>query len=213
MALTMCTCVCVHGRVAAWWPGDYGYLSPHVTALCVEKKYKKEAQVCACHKVCVSSSSWAKPTWRLMKNGLAVGTKLQHRRIKGGMFCAACGRDEMLLHRFWSCPYSHLVWKHVCQSSGTSLAEPPPLVCNHRELAAWLREWLVQAKDDEKAVMMQMLFQLWLVRNEVKDGGRICEAPLVAEKVSFYVMEWQDSQSSEQAASRVEQMRSLANLG
>jgi hypothetical protein len=38
--------------------------------------------------------------WRLMKNGLALGAKLQRRRIKGGVFCVACGREETALHRF-----------------------------------------------------------------------------------------------------------------
>ena len=33
-------------------------------------------------------------TWRLLRNGLAVGSELHRRRIKPGVFCAACGREE-----------------------------------------------------------------------------------------------------------------------
>ena len=48
--------------------------------------------------------------WRLIRNGLAVGAELHRRRIKPGIFCAACGREETVLHRFWSCPHSTLFW-------------------------------------------------------------------------------------------------------
>jgi hypothetical protein len=37
--------------------------------------------------------------WRLIENGLAVGTKLSYRRIKDGVVCLACGRTEDLVHR------------------------------------------------------------------------------------------------------------------
>lgn len=33
-------------------------------------------------------------TWRIISNGLAVGIKLHKRRIKPGVFCIACGREE-----------------------------------------------------------------------------------------------------------------------
>ena len=34
--------------------------------------------------------------WRLTRNGLAVGTELQRRHIKAGVFCAACGREALV---------------------------------------------------------------------------------------------------------------------
>jgi hypothetical protein len=39
-------------------------------------------------------------TWRLIKNGLAVGAELDRRKIKDGVKCVICYRDESLLHRF-----------------------------------------------------------------------------------------------------------------
>ena len=38
--------------------------------------------------------------WRIMRNGLAVSAELYRRRIKDGVFGAACGREETLYHRF-----------------------------------------------------------------------------------------------------------------
>lgn len=57
-------------------------------------------------------------TWRLMRNGLAVGSELHRRRIKPGVFCAACGREETCYHRFWTCPHSALFWKLLCAEKG-----------------------------------------------------------------------------------------------
>ena len=45
--------------------------------------------------------------WRVIRNGLAVGSELHRRRIKPGVFCIVCGREETIMHRFWSC--QHLV--------------------------------------------------------------------------------------------------------
>ena len=41
--------------------------------------------------------------WRLIRNGLAVGAELHRRRIKPGVFCVACGREETIYHIFWAC--------------------------------------------------------------------------------------------------------------
>ena len=44
--------------------------------------------------------------WRVIRNGLAVGAGLLRRRIKPGVLCAMCGREEPIMHRFWSCQHS-----------------------------------------------------------------------------------------------------------
>jgi hypothetical protein len=51
--------------------------------------------------------------WRLIKNGLAVGDELHRRNIKHWVRCAACYRDESMLHRFWKCPHSMQTWEDV----------------------------------------------------------------------------------------------------
>jgi hypothetical protein len=38
--------------------------------------------------------------WRLAKNALAVGEELRRRKIKEGVKCIACNREETILHRF-----------------------------------------------------------------------------------------------------------------
>ena len=44
--------------------------------------------------------------WRVIRNGLAVGAGQLRRRIKPGVLCAMCGREETIMHRFWSCQHS-----------------------------------------------------------------------------------------------------------
>jgi hypothetical protein len=48
--------------------------------------------------------------WRLIQNGLAVGEELQQRKIKNGVRCIVCNREETLMHHFWECGHSLEVW-------------------------------------------------------------------------------------------------------
>ena len=52
--------------------------------------------------------------WRLLRNGLAVGHELQRRKIKAGVVCTTCGRDETIYHRFWGCPHSAVFFGKNC---------------------------------------------------------------------------------------------------
>ena len=63
--------------------------------------------------------------WRLISNGLAVGSELHRRRIKPGVFCVACGREETIFHRFWACPHSELFWQLFRSEMGDMVAIPP----------------------------------------------------------------------------------------
>lgn len=44
-------------------------------------------------------------TRHLIRNGLAIGAELHHRRVDEGIFCVVCGREETIYHRFWACPH------------------------------------------------------------------------------------------------------------
>lgn len=66
--------------------------------------------------------------WRLIRNGLAVGMELHRRRIKPGIFCIACGREEDLLHRFWRCPHTKEFWKLLSEAVAAPL---PWYTCTH----------------------------------------------------------------------------------
>lgn len=73
--------------------------------------------------------------WRLMRNGLAVGSELRRRTIKAGVFCVACRRDETVFHRFWGCPHSALFWKCLCSETGMRVAIPPCQIDSQSTLA------------------------------------------------------------------------------
>ena len=63
--------------------------------------------------------------WRMVRNGLAVGAELHRRRIKPGVFCVACGREETVLHRFWTCQHSALFRQLIRLEKGVGVAIPP----------------------------------------------------------------------------------------
>jgi hypothetical protein len=52
-------------------------------------------------------------TWRLARNGLAIGDELQRRKIKEGVKCIVCNRVETLKHRFWECLHAARVWELI----------------------------------------------------------------------------------------------------
>lgn len=86
--------------------------------------------------------------WRLLKNGLAVGAELHRRRIKPGIFCLACGREENVLHRFWKCPYAKFYWELVRTRKGiTADFRPPDFVGSQQQLAGWLLDWIGKSKE------------------------------------------------------------------
>lgn len=125
-----------------------------------------------------------------MKNGIAVGEELQHRHIKKGVYCITCGRDESLVHRFWTCPYSMHFWKKLHEITASPRTPIPQYVSSHHQIRCWLLDWLGKASDAQKSVMLQALYQLWLARNEVKDGERICSPDVLARRVAVLVEEW-----------------------
>lgn len=81
-------------------------------------------------------------TWRLMRNGLAVGAELHRRGIKGGIFCVACGREESIYHRFWGCPHSKLFWKMLREEMDAPVVTPPEMDGTFRAISSWLQEWI-----------------------------------------------------------------------
>lgn len=44
--------------------------------------------------------------------------------------------------------------------------------------------------------MMQTIYQIWMARNDARDGKRIEEPKGIAEKVKFYSQEWEDANPS-----------------
>lgn len=124
------------------------------------------------------------------KNGLAVGAELSWGKIKPGIFCTTCGREETAIHRFRACPHSQAFWTSLMEELGTEIALPPDHLRDHKDLVAWLLDWLAQAANDEKVVVIEAIYALWLSRNEVQDGKRIVDPREVARSAIFFHNEW-----------------------
>jgi ribonuclease HI len=132
--------------------------------------------------------------WRLLKNGLALGSELQRRRIKGGVVCVACGRDESAIHRFWLCPHAQQVWRAVQQKFQRLELQPPPNVLSQRDLSGWLLEWIVSAKDADVEIAFMVLYQMWLARNAARDNAQIEDPEAIARRSIHLVEEWHQVQ-------------------
>jgi hypothetical protein len=132
--------------------------------------------------------------WRLLKNGLALGSELQRRRIKGGVVCVACGRDESAIHRFWQFPHAQQVWSSVQQKLPSLELQPPPNVHSQRDLSDWLLEWIVSAKDVDVEIAFMVLYQMWLARNAARDNAHIEDPETITRRAIHLVEEWHQVQ-------------------
>lgn len=65
------------------------------------------------------------------------------------------------------------------------MAVEPPIA-----LSNWLLQWMAEAGDEAKEMMIHGVYGLWLARNEARDGERIADARNVAESVFRLVQEW-----------------------
>jgi hypothetical protein len=128
--------------------------------------------------------------WRMIKNGLAVGTELERRKIKFGVKCIACNRDESLLHRFWLCPHSVAIWVKAREASGLQLTGPRHAVHRATDLRGWLLEWIGRLSDKELSIGIMVLYQTWLARNEARDEARIEDPGSIARRSLALVDEW-----------------------
>ena len=130
-------------------------------------------------------------TRRLIWNGLAVGSELHRRKIKPGVFCVVYGREETNLHRFWSCPHSAKFWKILHSELGVPVAIPLETICSQSALSHWLLSWFAEASADERAILVQGLYALWMARNNTREGKKIDEAADMAAMVRRLMEEWQ----------------------
>jgi hypothetical protein len=87
------------------------------------------------------------------KNALAVGEELRRRKIKEGVKCIACNREETAFHRFWSCAHSVHVWEAIRGLTGLGLQAPPGECQSPRELQLWLLQHFGRMAEQELAVI------------------------------------------------------------
>ena len=129
--------------------------------------------------------------WRVIRNSIAVGTELQRRRIKAGVCCVECGREETIYHRFWDCYHLVKFWKTMHSELGVPVAIPSESCSPQGALSRWLMSWFAEASDDERAVMVEGVYALWLARNNARDGQRVDEAEAISRGVFNLIVEWQ----------------------
>jgi ribonuclease HI len=131
--------------------------------------------------------------WPLARNGLAVGEELRRRKIKEGVLCIACNRQETLLHRFWECPFSAQVWNSIRLGTGLSFDRPPHDLRSHGELQSWILDWFGKVRDKELEMGLLTLYNIWLARNEARDQPMIENPELTARRIGYLWEEWKNS--------------------
>lgn len=70
------------------------------------------------------------------------------------------------------------------------VAKPPCPIDSQSALARWLLGWFAGASDDERGAMIQATYELWLARNETRDGKCIAPPHEIIECVVTHMAEW-----------------------
>src|SRR4051812_46080908 len=88
-------------------------------------------------------------------------------------------------------PHSLLVWKELGSMMEAPTASPQIQDDSHSALSKWLLQWLAQAGPDEKSLMVQGVYAIWLARNDARDGRKIADATEVAKSARHFLLEWE----------------------
>ncbi|KAK1697655.1 hypothetical protein QYE76_014352 [Lolium multiflorum] len=128
--------------------------------------------------------------WRVTRNALAVGEELRRRKIKLGVKCIVCNRDEMILHRFWSCAHSVHVWEAIRKLTGLELPRPPQEYHSHRDIQHWLLQLFGRMAEQNLAVYLMALYHMWLARNNAREEPMIENPEHIARRTVALTEEW-----------------------
>lgn len=63
-------------------------------------------------------------------------------------------------------------------------------MCSQDELRIWLLSWFGHAKEEEKMVMIMVLYQIWLARNAARDGKLIEDPRSMVDRTWHLIEEW-----------------------
>ena len=137
--------------------------------------------------------------WRLAKKDLAVGSELLRRKIKLGVRCVVCSRDETLIHHFWTCPHAARTWEiiRVVQATAPGFSYQGAQLQRFVELVAGLDR---QSTGARPCVGLMTVYQLWLARNYKRDTARIEDPQVIVKRTTFLVKEWMGLKSASTGA-------------
>lgn len=94
-----------------------------------------------------------------------------------------------MLSQILDLPALSTVLEIIMRGKGGSGA-PPLDGSNHAVSSSWMQGWLPDASDDERETMIQGIYGLCCAQNETRDGKRMPEPRVVAERVFGHIQEW-----------------------
>ncbi|XP_020153962.2 uncharacterized protein [Aegilops tauschii subsp. strangulata] len=122
--------------------------------------------------------------------------ELHRRKIKPGIFYAACGREETIIHRFWRCPHSRHYWKLLGDTVATPLAGLPEGIVAYSGMRAWVLDWLSRTGNEEREMVLRSWYELWLARNKARGTHQMEDPQLIVQRVLYLAEEWMSSKDT-----------------
>lgn len=101
---------------------------------------------------------------------------------------------------FWTCQHSVQVWKELCSELGAAVENPPCQITSQSAVVSWLLGWFAGAAEEEKEVMIQAVYSLWLARNEAREEKRMAPPHEIAKEVKRHTEEWRMAHEKSRSA-------------
>ncbi|KAE8799315.1 WD repeat domain phosphoinositide-interacting protein 3 [Hordeum vulgare] len=73
---------------------------------------------------------------------------------------------------------------------GVMVASPPAHLTSQKALSSWLLEWLAASIDDEKELMLQATYGLWLARNNTREGRKLQQPHKIIDSLKVQLSDW-----------------------
>lgn len=101
--------------------------------------------------------------WKLATNCLATRRNKKERHLELMSTCLVCGNgEEDSFHTFCVCPPARALWEAMGDCWGI-----PPVQTVRNEGEEWLLILLAKVSEDQRTMMLMMLWRIWHVRNEI----------------------------------------------
>jgi hypothetical protein len=86
---------------------------------------------------------------------------------------------------------------HLSELTGQEFTPSPKKLTCHADLKGWLLDWIGKLSTDQTAWSFQLLYNLWLARNDARESNRLEDPRSVAKRSQSAVKEWNNVHSKD----------------
>uniref|UniRef100_A0ACD5Z754 Uncharacterized protein n=1 Tax=Avena sativa TaxID=4498 RepID=A0ACD5Z754_AVESA len=93
-----------------------------------------------------------------------------------------------------------MAWSIVAERDGLAVEKPPENTRCHADLKGWLLDVIGRSSSEQNTWMLMLLYNLWLVRNDAREPGKMEDPRITVRRTAAAIEEWHNLQPLGQAA-------------